>query len=529
MKTPCLLFLLLATLWSHAQSPNAEQTIEQQIEGVTVFLNNAEIYRSGTIRLPPGKSDVLFDNLSSKILNKGIKIKLSGEAKVYAAGIERKSLPFDKQPPYLALVDSIGQLERQRDSILSILKVWEKNSLFLEANMRVSTNASFAQIEQAERFFDRKVKAIQNNIRLEKRALAQVDTQLDRSYKRRTQLQQRLAKDYARVRITIDSQEAGDCQIDLRYLVSNALWKPIYAIRADKGDRQLTFEYQAQLYNDTGVDWIDKPMTLAILDSSDDIDMPAMTIWNLESDRESHRKGQIYRFEADKAKDNEEQAVDVLEIDDLSTRFELDKRYKVSADASPHLIDVISYQKEVDFYTLSIPKVKNGAFLIARITDWESLGLIDGTANLYYNNAYQGSTNLQAQQLNDTLDISLGRDNAFSLSRKKISSKSRKNLIGFNIKETITYEILIKNNKAERNNIRVKDQIPISSSKDVEVNIQTISGGQLEPLPGEITWDLILEPNETKRLLLRFTIKYPKSKRNSIKYNVRKVVTPRYF
>ncbi|MEM9920661.1 MAG: DUF4139 domain-containing protein, partial [Bacteroidota bacterium] len=310
---------------------------------------------------------------------------------------------------------------------------------------------------------------------------------------------------------------------------------PLYAFRAEKGKEIIDIEYQAQVYNDTGTDWEGVPMTLAILDSSDDIDMPSLEVWNLENNSNQYAKR---RYASSKARSqrkkgtkevDESDDFDELEIDDLSTRFELKDVHRIPSDAMPHIIDVTSYQKKVAFYNLSIPKIKSGGYLIARISDWESLGLIDGVANLYYNNTFQGFTNLKTQQVNDTLDLSLGKESSFSVSRKKVSSKSRKNLIGFNIKENLTYEILLKNNKSEAVAIQLKDQIPVSTSKDIVVIPTNLSNGKLDPLTGEVSWNVQLGPNESRKIALKFSIKYPKNQKNKIQYNINRIVTPRYF
>jgi len=220
---------------------------------------------------------------------------------------------------------------------------------------------------------------------------------------------------------------------------------------------------------------------------------------------------------------------DVLQIDDLSPRFEIKDLHYIPADATPHLIDVTSYTKEASYYNLSIPKVKDGAFLIARIKDWESLGLLDGPMHLYYKDTYQGLSQLNTQQVSDTLDFSLGKEKAFTVTRRKESSMSSKSLFGNVIKEVLTYEIIVKNNKPENAEIEIRDQIPISTDKNVEVKALQLSGANLHALSGQLDWKMKLAPNEKKRIILKFSVKYPKSKRGLLQHNTKRVITPRFF
>mgnify|MGYP000459926682 CR=1 FL=1 len=50
------------------------------------------------------------------------------------------------------------------------------------------------------------------------------------------------------------------------------------------------------------------------------------------------------------------------------------------------------------------------AYLTARIPDWEDYNLISGEVNLYFEGTYLGKTVLDVNNVNDTLDISLGKD-----------------------------------------------------------------------------------------------------------------------
>lgn len=527
-----VLFLGIIPCSIFALEDSTSILVNHAISAVTLYLNNAEITRTGTVALPAGKSEVVFQGLSARILTQGLHLKASNQVKVYAVNMETQqdiltnSAVFQKSKRELEALNTTSTETQARLDILN------QQMDYLEANMKIggSNGTSFAQIDEGAIYFKENMEALQLQIIAEQTALKGILSQTQELRTQQVKWSKKIKLTNQSIRVTLISEAATSCELELRYLVSNALWKPNYSIRARENSPTIFIEYQAQIYNDTGNDWDNKPISLAILDSSNDISKPTLKAWTFaEKDNAIY----IRNFAASRSRSNNqeeaEEDFEVLEVDNLSTRFELNDLHLIPADASPHLIDIITYEKPVTYFTLSIPKIKDGAFLIAQIKDWESLGLINGRAHLYYNGAYQGFSNLNPQQIEDTLSISLGREKAFNLSRKKVSSKSRKNLIGFNIKETISYEILVKNNADEARKIQVKDQIPISTSKDIEVKALETSGGLVNTLNGEVTWDLNLGPNEVKTLNLKLSIKYPKSKRDRINYNIRKFVTPRYF
>ena len=76
----------------------------------------------------------------------------------------------------------------------------------------------------------------------------------------------------------------------------------------------------------------------------------------------------------------------------------------------------------------------------------------------------------------------------------------------------LVYDIYVKNNRDKAVNIEVQDQIPISQNDDIEVVIGEISGAKYDEFTGKLRWNLKIEPGETVKLQLGYTIKYPKDK-----------------
>lgn len=61
------------------------------------------------------------------------------------------------------------------------------------------------------------------------------------------------------------------------------------------------------------------------------------------------------------------------------------------------------------------------------------------------------------------------------------------------------------------------DQVPVSKHEEIEVDVQNISKGKLNKENGEIKWDFKLKTMEGKKVELKYSVKYPKSKRLVVK------------
>jgi hypothetical protein len=70
----------------------------------------------------------------------------------------------------------------------------------------------------------------------------------------------------------------------------------------------------------------------------------------------------------------------------------------------------------------------------------------------------------------------------------------------------------VKNNKKEKVQLLLKDQFPLTTNKDIEVEILNTSGGTVNNDNGVITWKLDLAPGETRKIKISYSVKFPKDK-----------------
>lgn len=536
MKVFFIFFVFLIS-FSITESKPKEIVVTHEIDAVTVYLNSAEITRKTKITIPKGKSDIVFEGISSKILKQGLKVHFSNNVKVYTVNIEKNKNYVINSDPYRTISSVMEKSIEEKTNIQVELKTLLKELKFLEKNMRIGggNKVSFDELDTAAKYFSEKVKAIHLKVNQQEKELKKNEDFIKHLKNEQIKVEKRLEKTNTNIRITIISEIETTSNINLRYLVSNAVWKPYYSIRTKGIDEDIAFEYQAQIYNDTGNDWNNKPLTLALIDPSDDVSKPKMNTWVLTNDgygrRDYTAEGRLSKAKGNynRSNNDEEIVYDEIHVDDLSTRFNITDLHFIPSDATPHLIDVKTYVKKATYYTLAIPKIKDGAFIIARIPDWENMGLIDGPINLYYNNTYQGVSQLDTQQVENSLDISLGKDNSYTITRRKLSNKSIKRLIGLNINEELTYEFIIKNNRNKKMEIELRDQLPVSVDKNVEVKVINISNAEIDTQSGQLTWKLKLNPNERKKVILKFNVKYPKKMRGIFKINRKNLKSPRFF
>ncbi len=192
--------------------------------------------------------------------------------------------------------------------------------------------------------------------------------------------------------------------------------------------------------------------------------------------------------------------------------FEIDMPYSIKSDNKSYAVDMVSYNLPANYKYYCVPKIDKDAFLIANISDWEKYNLLEGEANIFFEDTYIGKTLLDVRYASDTLKISLGRDKNVSVKREKVKNFTTKQLIGTRKEETRVWAIDVKNNKNQKIDMIIFDQVPVSTLEEIKVDVLEISGAKHNIETGEIKWDFSINPNELKKFELKYSVKYPKNR-----------------
>lgn len=191
--------------------------------------------------------------------------------------------------------------------------------------------------------------------------------------------------------------------------------------------------------------------------------------------------------------------------------FEIKMPYTILSDGKQAAVDIGNYDFKAAYEYYAVPKAAADAFLTAKITDFNDINLISGEANIFFEGTYLGKTLLDVQQA-DTLTISLGVDKNVSVKREKQKGYTERQFIGSSQKDSRHFVIEVKNRKSQAINLTIEDQIPVATNSDISVEKQELSKAKLDEATGKLIWQFLLQPNEQKKLDLKYQVKYPKNR-----------------
>lgn len=196
-----------------------------------------------------------------------------------------------------------------------------------------------------------------------------------------------------------------------------------------------------------------------------------------------------------------------------SFEFQIALPYSVPSDNKPYTVEIDQFPLPASYEYYCAPKLDPSAFLTARLTDWEEYRLLNGEASLFFEGTYIGKAFINAEQTEDTLSLSLGRDGNIVVQRNKQKQLSSRQFIGSKQQQVAGWEIEIRNKKAQAVSIVIEDQFPVSTEKDIDVSLDTHNAQEVDAGAGKLIWRLDLPANRQEKLQFQYTVKYPKGVR----------------
>jgi hypothetical protein len=203
----------------------------------------------------------------------------------------------------------------------------------------------------------------------------------------------------------------------------------------------------------------------------------------------------------------------VMQIENtISVEFEVKIPYTILSENKNTVVELEHYSIPAEYEYYCVPKIDRDAFLRANISGWEQYNLLEGEANIFFENTFVGKTILDIRYVNDTLNLSLGRDKDISVQREKVKEYTSQKFWGNKTETVRNWKITVKNNKRQPVSMLLFDQIPVSTMQEIDVTAETLSGGSLNKETGEVKWKITLPPAQKNEIDLKYSVKHPRNR-----------------
>jgi uncharacterized protein (TIGR02231 family) len=545
MKKILFTILVLTLGMAFAQKPIFTTA---KVKAATVYFNAAELSQTASVNLPAGTSEIVIKNVADYLNESTVQIGAPSRVTVLSVQFTQNYISeyqIDEANPVIKKVrDSITWTEKEIKKTKIDIYSNQQAIALLDANQNVgaaNTGLNVTELMKLVDFYKNKRTELDNAIVL----FAEKETKLNiklNNLKSKLEINTQKEEKNSRGKLILQvmNEIAGLTDLDVNYITNSASWSPFYDLRADDIASPINMMYKAQVLQKTGIDWKKVKLTLSSGNPNQNNQAPLLSAWFLryQEFEDDYNPGLKYKdgdrksnqIQGRKELSNSYTYTDTTDVsfgfeqlssisdytnvneNQLNVSFDIDVPYDILSNGKPHSVALKEIKLPATYKYYAVPRVEKEAFLLAEINDYSKYNLLPGEANIIFEGLYVGKTIINPNQTSDTLNLSMGRDKKISIKREKVVDKSGTRFLSSKKEQTFTFDITIRNNKKEAVNLMLKDQYPLSTDKETEIELLESSDAKENKDTGILTWTLKLIPNETRKIRLSYKVRSPKDK-----------------
>lgn len=513
------IIIITLCIWCTTMLHALSLDVVSNAKAVTVYHSGALVSRTSKTTLKQGVHELSFKNVSSKILLNTLKFK------------NRALTILNKRIIRKLTKEEYSQLEDRQEALTNQLQLLELK--YNEPSFVKDVNELKGMMD----FYAVKILSI-------KKELRQVESDIAEAKKlASTELKHDNA---AILKVLVSVDQSLSAPLSFQYVVGGIGWSPSYDIIVDSEQKEtIEIKYIARVMSQTGEDWENVNISLSSsfpLEDPTSLPKPDAP-WVLKKNNGYQNR---YNTQNTTKSGNEMQVIDKLEgveyqeinMPSFLKLRTLEGKFSIKTNSTVFSFPIMTVNLPAKYYYYGFPSLEEESYLVTEVTGWDTIGFVDGMANMTYNNNDLGKVLIQFSEFENVLKLPVGKDNSLFLSRNEIANQKyfKETTISKKKKVTMAYEFAVKNNTKDEVEYRLYDQVPVTQTKFAEVILDNTSGGKVDEELGEVLWKFKLKPGQSTKKELVYTIemdaKYSYSKKNpmfSPKYkSQKKIYTPRF-
>jgi uncharacterized protein (TIGR02231 family) len=555
-----LIFTAFSFLFATLLLANDQVTVKSTLTGVTVYTQGAQLQHKANYSIKAGVSEVIIEGISAQINPSTIQVRATGNVVI----LDSKYEYYYPQPKLNTGANELtpkvkNAIKQLQDSILLInfelrdisdeIEVLVAARKIIISNGAVKgqgkVNDSIQLLKQTVDYYTSKVSELNKKISALDRQKVKKTNVVNSLQERLTELEnfanqnnpQPELKGIPRIVVTFMNKEIASGKIELSYLAANAGWTPLYDIRSEAVTGKISLTYKAQVQQNTGLDWNDVKLSISTNNPYANKTKPTLNPWYIDYQEYRHKleeKAKMQRSDAflmetapgavynygfnanfsakveDDALTSEQFTTVVQQL--IAAEFQIDLNYSIASDNQIRMVLVKQAELNTSFKYYAVPKLDPGVYLVAQMTKLDELQLVPAKANIFFDGTYIGETYIDPTTLDDTLNLSLGRDPNIIVKRTLLKNQSKERIIQDKKERNFAYNVEVKNLKSSPIELVIQDQIPLTTNPDIVIEKSDLGKGQLDEKTGLLEWNLKLKSKETQEFKYDFRIRHAKDK-----------------
>ena len=530
--TSALLCLALSPALGNSPDPVSAAA---SLQSVIVYRSGAELTHSVSALLPAGPVTLAVDDVSVSLDLNTVRVGLPST--ITLLGIAYQD-DFLSSPPKSArqrlLEDSLERLQEARSTVRLSLTNTINLLRVLNKNQELKGTQTGVNVDELRKFMDyygtESGALTEQQFRLERKdsVLMDIMGRVRQQINEETTKNSRVA---GRLILELLVANAGDYNFSVSYLSAMAGWSPQYDLEAGNWKDSIQIAYKASVEQSTGLDWKQVRLSLSTSYPLEWNQAPVLAPAYLSIAPRPELRDVVL---ADKLKmlpgvpvesksfqvegnlgDADSTSIVLAQADTrrLNIVYRINLPCDLASDGASQALTLQTERVPTVFTYFAVPKLSDQVYLLADVPDWGNLELLPGTARIVVDGTYVGTTTIDPTSTGDTLHLTLGSDPRVAIQRRQVTDLASEKFLSGNQYQHCAYAISVKNNRGEGIHLRLEDQIPVATNKDIEVTPGDLGTATLNAAEGELDWSLDLKPGESRELRFDYSLKYPKGQR----------------
>jgi uncharacterized protein (TIGR02231 family) len=555
LMTSCVLALV-------APADADELEVHSAIDAVTVYPDGAAVTRVIHVDVPAGDNVLLARDFPPSLDPASLRIEGEGAAHLRLGAIDARPPRIDRPPVSPELENKIEALRDERGALDDTIAAAEAERKFVqrfaesapvglgekgEARPLAEWRAAFAAVAQEVADTDSTIRAAKVRQRDLDRELARLNAERTANPPRKME-----------VRIDLASDAAASATLRVTYTVPGARWAPLYDARLDTGgaDRKPALELvrRAEIVQQSGEDWSDVALAVSTVRTAKGGNAPELAPLVVRYPVLAHEKATASYQNAMTRRDKDVVGEQNLrghlgfsggfpESGSAGPRGQLTKNAPVPAEEDQATFETGGFQavfhipgrvsvatnegaKSFRISTAAIapellvrtsPALDAAAYLEAGFKQAEEAPLLPGSIALYRDGIFVGRGQMALVPKDETVRLGFGVDDQVKVARVMLrKQEGSTGLISTAKTDEREFKITVRNGHAGAIKVMVEDQLPVSETDDVRVEVLPSTTPPTERdvrnRRGVLGWSFAAKPGELREIMLGWSVRWPSDK-----------------
>ncbi len=493
--------------------------VSTEVISVNIFRRGADIVRRGQAEIHAGKQVLLFSGIPETADADTLRIFGAEGMTCSNFRVRNSGEDAEESPEIKELQTRIRELRELQEVKKLQADLWKTNGDFTGR-----VQASPAEVEEYIAKLPERIGTLQAEIARAEKETAELE-------KKRAELMEKA--ELPAVTADVTSDRAGTFTFEVRYHDTAASWEPVYEIHSD-GEGPVEFILRARMCENTGEDWNGINLSLFTGTPSAGGVMPNVTPLFLDI-RENVMANRHFmpnpmmgmamaakaagaapmeaRVLADSAPVRLEAEEAEEKSDGTMTEYAIPDKKDIPGNGEAAFADLKTWSVPAEYHIMTAPELHPGVFLVAEIAAGDYPFTDTQQIEIYLKDRYSGSYHLTPDFSGEKDTFTLGRDERVQVSRKEILKKTSETFLKGQKVTEFRYETTLANVSGQDLTVTMKDQIPVSRSKDIAVTALDTGDASREEETGILTRRIALSPGERKTVTTAWKTAWPKDKK----------------